>query len=335
MTPEPVGLGVHALSFAYADTPVLHDLDLEVPAGTVFALLGQSGSGKSTLLSILAGLQPPTRGRLVLGEEDITTRSPQDRRIGVVFQSYALFPHLSARDNIGFAPRQQGVPRDERDARVEEIAGDLGLAELLDRRPGELSGGQQQRVALARALAMRPRLLLLDEPLSNIDPALRARVRAQLRTWLRRWRVTTLLVTHDRDDAFWLADGLGLLRDGRLLQTGVPGDVYDHPVDLEAARLLGPADALPVARSKEGIHWAAEAATHLALVRPERVAFRPDGPGVPAHVVSCVDLGPAFRLVCRVGTHEVSATSTSPQPEGATGRLDLPPDPWLFPEATR
>jgi ABC-type Fe3+/spermidine/putrescine transport system ATPase subunit len=235
------------VSFAFGARLALEGVSLELPGGSFFALLGASGSGKTTLLRLLGGYLPPARGRIILNGRDVTTLPPERRNVGMVFQSYALFPHLSARGNVAFGLEVRSVPRAERRRRVEEALDRVGLApEARDRRPGGLSGGQQQRVALARALVIEPDLLLLDEPLANLDRRLRESVRGELRQLQRRTGVTTLLVTHDPEEALALADRAGVLAGGALLQAGTPVELYERPCCPYVARLLGDANLLSV-----------------------------------------------------------------------------------------
>lgn len=328
-------LRVEDLRVRYGRKLVLDGLSLEVPAGACFALLGASGGGKSTLLAAVAGLVRVERGRILLDEEDVTSHPPERRGIGVVFQSYALFPNLTALDNIAFGVMQQGVPRVSARERAGELARRLGLAEVLSKLPSTLSGGEQQRVALARALAIRPRLLLMDEPLSNIDPALRESVRVQLRELRDAFAVTTVLVTHDREDAFWLADTIGLLREGRIVQVGSPAEIYRRPIDQNAAELLGPASHLP---------WGQlDGVPRIASLRPEDVRFVAAlAPGVvvgsrmrPAIVEAVVDLGHDRRALCRLASGDAvwAGRLTGEVAVGQSGMLELPDSPWLLPDA--
>ncbi|MBO0830892.1 MAG: ABC transporter ATP-binding protein [Actinobacteria bacterium] len=211
-------------------------LSLQVPAGRVLVILGPSGSGKTTLLTVIAGLRPSLTGRVRLAGQEVTSRPPERRRIGMVFQDGALFPHLTVRDNILFGPNALRL-RDV--ASADDLLGQLGITHLADRAPRTLSGGERQRVALARALAIQPRLLLLDEPLSALDQPTREEMRGQLRLLLTRQSIPAIHVTHDRDEALTLADDLAIIADGTIRQVGNAREVADQPADPLAARLLG------------------------------------------------------------------------------------------------
>jgi ABC-type Fe3+/spermidine/putrescine transport system ATPase subunit len=234
--------------FAFGSGPAAVDgVSLEMVPGTFFALLGPSGCGKTTLLRLIGGYRLPQAGVIRLGGRDVTRLPPERRDVGMVFQNYALFPHLSARDNVAFGLEMRGVPRKERESRVEDMLERVGLdLGERSRKPQELSGGQQQRVALARALVLAPQVLLLDEPFANLDRRLREQMRGELRDLQRRTGVTTLLVTHDQEEALALADRVGLMRGGRLLQVDAPQELYRRPCNRWAACFLGDANLLEV-----------------------------------------------------------------------------------------
>lgn len=221
------------------------EVSLPVTAGSFFALLGASGSGKTTLLRLVGGYQFPSKGCILINGQDVTRLPAERRRVGMVFQSYALFPHLSARDNVGFGLDVRGVSRAQRQRQVEAALDRVGVdLSARNRKPMGLSGGQQQRVALARALVIEPEVLLLDEPLANLDCQLREQVRGELRDLQRRTGVTTLLVTHDQEEALALADGIGVMAGGRLLQVGTPEELYHRPCCPSIALLLGAGNIL-------------------------------------------------------------------------------------------
>lgn len=217
----------------------LRPLDLDVHDGQLVVLVGPSGCGKSTLLRIVAGLEPPTSGALLLDGADITRTAPKDRDVAMVFQNYALYPHMTVRDNLEFALKMRSVPKDERTREAEAAAKMLGLEDLLSRKPPQLSGGQQQRVALGRAIVRRPRLFLFDEPFSNLDATLRATTRGELLRLHRSLHATSLFVTHDQVEAMTMADVLLVMRDGAVLQSGSPLDIYRRPANLFVARFIG------------------------------------------------------------------------------------------------
>jgi sulfate transport system ATP-binding protein len=224
----------------FGDFTALDAISLDIPEGSLTALLGPSGSGKSTLLRVIAGLETPDAGRVVIGGEDVTGVAPQRRGVGFVFQHYAAFKHLSVRRNIAFGLEVRKRSKDEIRARVDELLEVMGLAGYADRLPSQLSGGQRQRMALARALAVEPKVLLLDEPFGALD----ANVRAELRTWLRRLHddvgVTTVLVTHDQEEAMDVADRIAVMNHGAIEQVGAPRDLYDHPANEFVMGFLGP-----------------------------------------------------------------------------------------------
>jgi sulfate transport system ATP-binding protein len=233
-------ISLEAVSKRFGDFRALDDVSLAVPEGSLTALLGPSGSGKSTLLRVVAGLETPDAGRVVIGGEDATAVPVQRRGIGFVFQHYAAFKHMTVRDNVAFGLRIRRRSRAEIGARVDELLGVVGLDGHQGRYPSQLSGGQRQRMALARALAVEPRVLLLDEPFGALD----AKVRADLRAWLRRLHdevhVTTVLVTHDQEEAMEVADDIAVLNGGRIEQVGAPRDLYERPANGFVMSFLGP-----------------------------------------------------------------------------------------------
>ncbi|SFE19805.1 carbohydrate ABC transporter ATP-binding protein, CUT1 family [Roseivivax sediminis] len=225
----------------------VRDADLEIRDGEFMCFLGPSGCGKSTTLRMIAGLEDITSGSLSIGGRDMTHTRPRDRNIAVVFQTYALYPHMSVRDNIGFGMKMRGVGRRERDARIVAAADKLGLTKYLDRKPAALSGGQRQRVALGRAMVREPDVFLMDEPLSNLDATLRAEMRLELVRLHREHGKTTVFVTHDQVEAMTMGDRICILRDGHIMQVGRPLEVYDNPVNIFVARFLSspPMNILP------------------------------------------------------------------------------------------
>jgi multiple sugar transport system ATP-binding protein len=214
-------------------------LDLEVADGEFLVMVGPSGCGKSTALRMVAGLETPTRGRILIGDRDVTARPPQERDLAMVFQNYALYPHMTARQNLEFGLRMRGTGPAARAERVGRVARALGIEPLLDRKPGQMSGGQRQRVALGRAIVREPQAFLLDEPLSNLDARLRVETRAELARLHRRLRATMLYVTHDQEEAMTLGDRVAVLRDGRVQQVAPPMEVYRRPANAFVAGFIG------------------------------------------------------------------------------------------------
>jgi multiple sugar transport system ATP-binding protein len=223
----------------FGPTVVADGLDLCIEEGEFFTLLGPSGCGKSTLLHLVAGIEPPSDGHIEFDGQSVDDLPPQDRDVAMVFQSYALYPHLSVRGNLAFPLRSRRIAPREAAARVDEVARSLGLFELLDRRPAQLSGGQRQRVALGRALVRRPAAFLMDEPLSNLDARLRLTMREELKKLHALRRVTTLFVTHDQEEAMVLSDRIAVLRSGRVQQCGSPAEIYHAPANLFVATFVG------------------------------------------------------------------------------------------------
>ena len=281
----------------------VHELTLNVAAGELIALVGASGSGKSTTLRMIAGSEVPDSGRVLIDGQDITDRPPQRRDFGMVYQHYALFPHLTVAENVAFGLEARNVPRAQRTQRAESALANVGLAGAGPRPVQSLSGGEQQRVALARALVIEPRLLLLDEPLSNLDPALRRSTREELRATLRRLGVTALFVTHDQEDAFAVADRIALIREGRLLQVGSPEELYDRPRTRDVAEFIGRSTLLPVTHDngRATISLGGQAQTVraqlaegssttgklIAVLRPDALALEPPtGAGWPGVITS-------------------------------------------------
>ncbi|WP_366180546.1 sn-glycerol-3-phosphate ABC transporter ATP-binding protein UgpC [Actinomyces timonensis] len=221
------------------DRPSVDQLNLEIADGEFLVLVGPSGCGKSTSLRMLAGLEDVNSGRILIGDRDVTDVQPKDRDIAMVFQNYALYPHMSVHDNMGFALKIAGTPKEEIDKRVREAAKILGLTEYLDRKPKALSGGQRQRVAMGRAIVRKPKVFLMDEPLSNLDAKLRVQTRTQIASLQRSLGVTTVYVTHDQTEALTMGDRIAVLKDGLLQQVGTPREMYDKPANEFVAGFIG------------------------------------------------------------------------------------------------
>jgi spermidine/putrescine ABC transporter ATP-binding subunit len=275
-------LAITGLTVRFGATVALDRLDLPVERGELFVLLGGSGSGKTTLLRAIGGFVRPETGRIVLDGVDLGALPPHRRSVNTMFQSYALFPHMSVAANIGFGLRMQGLNRADAHARVAEMLDLVDLAGFGARRPAQLSGGQQQRVALARALAPRPALLLLDEPLSALDRNLRRETRDELVRLQRRLGIAFILVTHDQEEALTMATRIGVMRDGRLAQVGTPAEVYERPNSRFVAEFLGAANILPAVVRADGMRLelpglsVTVCTATLATMGPVLLAIRPE-----------------------------------------------------------
>ena len=275
------------------DVMAVDNFSFEFPDGKLIALLGPSGCGKSTTLNLISGLLKVTEGKIYFGDDDVTSLEAKERGVGLVFQNYALYPHLTVKQNILFPlenlKSKERLSKDEMNARMFEFAKLVQVDNLLDRKPGELSGGQQQRVAIARALVKLPRVLLLDEPLSNLDARLRLQTREEIRKIQRETKITTLFVTHDQDEAMSISDFIVVMKEGKIQQTGFPQEVYDNPCNLFVAKFLGtPPINVFDASVKDGCLYidnccvmrnlAVDDKNVYAAVRPEGFIYDADGP---------------------------------------------------------
>ena len=299
------------VSKSFGDTHALVDLDFEVESGELVCLLGPSGCGKTTALRILAGFEWPDSGDVRVGGRTVLDVDARKRGFGMVFQSYSLFPNMTAARNIGFALQMKGIKGKAQAARVDELLTLTGLTDHADKFPHQLSGGQQQRVALARALATQPPVLLLDEPLSALDAAVREQLRDEIRRIQRETGITTVFVTHDQSEAMAIADRIGVMNYGRLVQLGPPPEVYANPVDDFVGTFLGTSNSIPVLDGAV-LGVPVEATTATVHVRPEHVRIVRDGSvGVPAVVQWVSFLGPLTRVALT-------------PPSGGTVLADLP-----------
>ena len=291
-----------AVTRRFGDVVALHGLDLSVADGEFLILVGPSGCGKSPALRLLAGLDKPTSGEVRIGGRDVTRLGPGERDIAMVFQNYALYPHMSVFANLAYGLRQRRTPRAEIDHRVRETAALLDIEQLLDRKPGQLSGGQRQRVAMGRALVRRPQAFLLDEPLSNLDAKLRTQVRGDLKRLHRELPVTSIYVTHDQVEAMTLGDRICVMSNGEVQQIGSTDDIYHHPANTFVAGFMGspPMNLVPGEIRGGSVRVAGAALIEApSSDRPVTVGFRPedlaiDGPGagsVPARIDFCEPLG--------------------------------------------
>lgn len=267
------------------DVIAVNDFNFEIPDGKLVGLLGPSGCGKSTSLFMICGLQEPTAGRIYFGDEDVTDLPPEKRGVGVVFQNYALYPHLSVKQNIIFPLQNlkgaEKLTKEQMDQKALEAAKLVQIEELLDRRPNELSGGQQQRVAIARAMVKMPKVLLLDEPLSNLDARLRLQTREEIRRIQRETGITTVFVTHDQEEAMSISDEIVVMKDGTVQQIGKPQEVYDNPVNLFVAKFLGtpPINVFQGRVEKEMLYIGDDAVLPVKGVKDQKVTVgvRPEG----------------------------------------------------------
>lgn len=259
-------LSIRNITAHYGQTKVLEDLSLDIGEGELVSLLGASGCGKTTTLRLVAGFLQPTSGTITLGGKDLTRLPAHQRDIGLVFQNYALFPHLSVADNVGFGLKQRGVSGEDKTKRVGAMLERVGLAHLADRLPGALSGGQKQRVALARALVIEPPLLMFDEPLSNLDAKLRVDMRVEIRQLQRANGTTSVYVTHDQEEAFSISDRVAIMHAGKIMQLDTPENLYQRPANAFVARFVGFENLIPMkVVARDGAQVTAEAAGGVQL----------------------------------------------------------------------
>ncbi len=312
----------------HGTTTVLHGIDLAIEPGEFFVLLGPSGSGKTTTLRILAGLESVSAGRVWMDGVDVTTKEPGERDVAMVFQSYALYPHMTVEQNIGFPLKMVGTPKETIKSAVAGAAGKVDITHLLARTPGQLSGGQQQRVALARAIVRSPRLFLLDEPLSNLDAKLRLETRLELHRLQRSLGVTTVYVTHDQEEAMTLADRVAVFMDGRIVQVGTPKEMFQRPATQAVAGFIGtpPMNLLPAQWEGQEVSVAGASlpvAQSTAAARAVTLGVRPGelriaAAGLPARVELVEELGDSTVVNLSVsnptsGTHRLKLKSDQPQ----------------------
>ncbi|CAH1665133.1 Fe(3+) ions import ATP-binding protein FbpC [Hyphomicrobiales bacterium] len=323
-----VAVDIEGVNLSYGDNHVLKDVDLAIRPGEFFAFLGPSGCGKTTLLRLIAGFNQADTGRVLIGGGDISALPPWKRDVGMVFQSYALWPHMTVRSNVAFGLEEKGMPKAEIGRRVEAALALVGLAHLAGRRPSQLSGGQQQRVAVARTIAVEPKVLLLDEPLSNLDAKMRVQVRRELRDLQQRLGLTTIFVTHDQEEANTICDRIAVMNDGIVQQVGTPMELYEQPANLFVANFLGTANILTgklagsaaerVFELEGGIRIPvpreAEVPENAKLLfRPQHATLEPPGASatderlaLPARIARYEFLGASIRYGVLVGGAEVS-----------------------------
>jgi putative spermidine/putrescine transport system ATP-binding protein len=273
MTATPstaAAISLRGLSKHFGDVKAVDDVDLDIADGEFFSMLGPSGSGKTTVLRLIAGFERATAGTITLGGDDVTGRAPFDRDVNTVFQDYALFPHMSVLENVAYGLRVRGTKKAERRHRAEEALATVQLSGYGDRRPGQLSGGQRQRVALARAIIVRPKVLLLDEPLGALDLKLREQMQVELKELQRELGITFVFVTHDQEEALTLSDRVAVFRDGRVVQLGTPTEIYEQPASSYVASFVGTSNLFDDAVSSRLF-----GATGTHALRPEKVTLRP------------------------------------------------------------
>jgi iron(III) transport system ATP-binding protein len=342
---------IQNLSVRFGGALALDAVDLRIEPGELFLLLGPSGSGKTTLLRCIAGFTPPNAGAVLFDGEDVTRLAPHQRNAAMVFQSFALWPHLSVAENVAFGLRERRVGKGEIERRVEEALGAMRLADRASRRIDQLSGGEQQRVALARALVVRPRCLLLDEPLSNLDAQLRHSMREEIRRVCKEQRLTAVYVTHDQKEALAVADRIAVMKGGRVLQVGSPEEIYKRPVSRDVASFIGETNLLlaTVRGVTDGavrietalgelvatVHFAAEIGSELwASLRPECLTLSEGTGAAPANgfsvtVESTTYLGDLAEHRVRAGAGVLRVYELNPSsakwPAGKTGVISVAP----------
>ena len=309
MTPTAPGIELRQVTQRYGGPGaplVLNAIDVVIPKGTITTFLGPSGCGKTTLLRLIAGLDAPVSGRILIDGQDVTDRGPAERNVCMVFQNYALFPHLSVIGNVGYGLSVSGVPRDETRQRAQAALASVGLAGLDQRLPGELSGGQQQRVALARALVLEPSAMLFDEPLSNLDARLRRSMRQEIRQLQQRLGLTVAYVTHDQGEALAVSDQVIVMQAGTIAQAGRPRDLYERPASLFVAGFLGEALSFDAMAQADGTVRIGSLTLHAppplaagpvtVAVRPQAWQIAAPGQGLAGRVIDCAYLGSHLEL---------------------------------------
>ena len=308
---------------SFGNAEVLHGISVDIAEGEFAVLVGPSGCGKSTLLRMIAGLEDITSGEISIGDRVVNTLAPKDRDIAMVFQSYALYPHMTVAENMGFSLKLAGVPKPERRKRVEEAAAILGLTDYLDRQPRQLSGGQRQRVAMGRAIVRNPAVFLFDEPLSNLDAKLRVQMRSEIKQNHQQLKTTTVYVTHDQIEAMTMADRIVVMNEGRIEQIGSPLDLYDTPANLFVAGFIGSPAMNMLEGTLDADTFVAGDGTRIALaappkgivtgskvvlgIRSEHFALAPDGKGLAAEIVTIEPTGSETQVVMNLAGQEVVA----------------------------
>ena len=323
---------------AYGKTEVLHSINLDIANGEFVVFVGPSGCGKSTTLRMIAGLEEVTSGEILIGDRVVNHLEPKARNIAMVFQNYAIYPHLSVRKNIGFGLRTSKMAKADKEKRIEEVAGILSMTEYLDRKPAQLSGGQRQRVAIGRAMVRDPSVFLFDEPLSNLDAQLRTQMRLEIKKLHQRVGTTIVFVTHDQVEAMTMADRIVIMKDGHIQQIGTPAEVFHKPANTFVAQFIGaPSRNMRDARWQGGALHVAGQALPAKLSLPEdtalTVGIRPDdlqvspGPGVFTGTVSVLEpLGTQTLVYVDIGGREVIAQASGRTPPHLGAHVSLAAD---------
>lgn len=340
-------LSIDNITAHYGKVKVLEDLSIHVGDGELVSLLGASGCGKTTTLRLVAGFLQPTSGTIKLGDKDLTRLPAHGRDIGLVFQNYALFPHLTVRQNVAFGLKQRKLATAERDKRAVEMLDRVGLAHLAERLPAELSGGQKQRVALARALVIKPPLLMFDEPLSNLDAKLRVDMRVEIRELQRANGTTALYVTHDQEEAFSISDRVAIMNEGRIMQLDTPETLYQRPANTFVARFVGFENLIPLKVTERAGDTIRGTTTDGAILNLSQdrlgaipddfiLATRPDGlvvsddpdaGGLPATLGLRTYLGRAYQYQCDTGSGRLVGNGSLATPFEPGTRCTLMPNP--------
>lgn len=338
-----VSLDIDRITAHYGSTEVLKDLSLSVAAGELVSLLGSSGCGKTTTLRLVAGFLRPTHGQIRLGDKDLTKLPAHARNIGLVFQNYALFPHLSVLENVAFGLKQRGLGSAERNRQAGTMLERVGLSQFADRLPSALSGGQKQRVALARALVIEPPLLMFDEPLSNLDAKLRVDMRVEIRKLQRANGTTSLYVTHDQEEAFSISDRVAIMNAGRIMQLDTPEVLYQRPANAFVARFVGFENLIPMtvtARDGDLVSAAAPGGgllhlpqsvlgeipdTFILATRPDGLSVERTGEGLPAELGLRTYLGRAYQYQARSEAGELIANGSLNEPLASGDKAVLVP----------
>ncbi|MGR3374774.1 ABC transporter ATP-binding protein [Pseudooceanicola nanhaiensis] len=340
-----VSLSLSDITAHYGSTKVLEDLNLHVGEGELVSLLGASGCGKTTTLRLVAGFLEPTTGTIKLGDRDLTRLPAHARNIGLVFQTYALFPHLTVRENVAFGLKQRGIGGAERTRRADAMIERVGLSAFADRHPANLSGGQRQRVALARALVIEPPLLMFDEPLSNLDAKLRVDMRVEIRRLQQANGTTALYVTHDQEEAFSISDRVAIMNAGQIMQLDTPEVLYSRPANAFVADFVGFENMIPMTAVSEAgdavraemaggtsielakSHFAVPSKDFILAARPEGLLVSAAGDGIPTTLGLRTYLGRAYQYQCETPAGEVKANGPLAQPFDSGANAVLIPQP--------